>query len=177
MEDALQDELVAQGLIDEVQVLETSRIGGCSNGPELMVYPEGIHYVGLTADDMPYLVEEHFLKGRPVKKFMEQVTVVTDEELGPPKPKEVRVVLRNCGQIDPNNIEDYIAEDGYQALAKVLGEMTPRASDRRSAAIGFARARRRGFPGRQEVAALPQRATTRPSTSPATPTKATPARS
>ena len=57
VEDALQDELVAQGLIDEVQVLETSRIGGCANGPELMVYPEGIHYVGLTADDMPYLVE------------------------------------------------------------------------------------------------------------------------
>jgi NADH:ubiquinone oxidoreductase subunit F (NADH-binding)/(2Fe-2S) ferredoxin/NAD-dependent dihydropyrimidine dehydrogenase PreA subunit len=127
VEDALQDELVAQGLIDEVQVLETSRIGGCANGPELMVYPEGIHYVGLTADDVPYLVEEHFLKGRPVKKFMEQVTVVTDEELGPPKPKEVRVVLRNCGQIDPNNIEDYIAEDGYAALAKVL-EMTPQAT-------------------------------------------------
>ena len=128
VEDALQDELVAQGLLDEVQVLETSRIGGCGNGPELMVYPEGIHYVGLTADDVPYLVEEHFLKGRPVKKFMEQLTVVTDEELGPPKPKEVRVVLRNCGQIDPNNIEDYIAEDGYAALAKVLGEMTPEAT-------------------------------------------------
>ena len=128
VEDALQDELVAQGLIDEVQVLETSRIGGCANGPELMVYPEGIHYVGLTADDVPYLVEEHFLKGRPVKKFMEQLTVATDEELGPPKPKEVRVVLRNCGQIDPNNIEDYIAEDGYAALAKVLGEMTPEAT-------------------------------------------------
>ena len=50
---------------------------------------------------------------------------VADEELGPPKAKEVRVVLRNCGKIDPNNIEDYIAEDGYQALAKVLSEMTP----------------------------------------------------
>ncbi len=125
--DALQDELVAQGLIDEVQVLETSRIGGCSAGPELMVYPEGIHYAGLTVDDIPYLVEEHFLKGRPVKKFQYQLEVTTDEELGPPKPKEVRVVLRNCGRIDPNNIEDYIAEDGYAALAKVLGEMTPEA--------------------------------------------------
>jgi len=123
--DALQDELVAQGLIDEVQVLETSRIGGCSAGPELMVYPEGIHYAGLTPDDVPFLVEEHFLKGRPVKKFQYQMEVIADEELGPAKPKEVRVVLRNCGNIDPNNIEDYIAEDGYQALAKVLGEMTP----------------------------------------------------
>lgn len=123
--DALQDELVAQGLIDEVQVLETSRIGGCSAGPELMVYPEGIHYAGLTPDDIPFLVEEHFLKGRPVKKFQYQMEVIADEELGPAKPREVRVVLRNCGKIDPNNIEDYIAEDGYQALAKVLGEMTP----------------------------------------------------
>ncbi len=56
-------------MIDEVQVLETSRIGGCSNGPEMMVYPEGVHYCGLTSDDIPYLVEEHFLKGRIAKKF------------------------------------------------------------------------------------------------------------
>ncbi|HEX7975318.1 MAG TPA: NADH-quinone oxidoreductase subunit NuoF [Anaerolineales bacterium] len=123
--DSLQDELVAQGLIDEVQVLETSRIGNCSQGPEMMVYPEGVHYAGLTEDDIPYLVEEHFLKGRVVERFKLPVKVATDEELGAPKPKEVRVVLRNCGQIDPENIEDYIAEDGYQAMAKVLGEMTP----------------------------------------------------
>src|SRR5512136_755608 len=125
VEDALQDELVAQGLIDEIQVLETSRIGNCSEGPEMMVYPEGIHYVGLTADDIPYLVEEHFLKGRVVEKFRMPVIPISDEELGPARPKEVRVVLRNCGKIDPDNIEDYIAEDGYQALGKVLGEMTP----------------------------------------------------
>jgi NADH:ubiquinone oxidoreductase subunit F (NADH-binding)/(2Fe-2S) ferredoxin len=123
--DALQDELVAQGLIDEVQVLETSRIGGCADGPEMMVYPEGVHYIDLTADDMPYVVEEHFLKGRIVEKFKASVYKAADEELGPPKPKEVRVVLRNCGNIDPENIEDYIAEDGYQALAKVLTEYTP----------------------------------------------------
>jgi NADH:ubiquinone oxidoreductase subunit F (NADH-binding)/(2Fe-2S) ferredoxin len=146
VEDALQDELVAQGLIDEIQVLETSRIGGCRNGPELMVYPEGIHYVGLTVDDVPYLVEEHFLKGRPVKKFMEQVTVVSDQELGAPKPKEVRVVLRNCGQIDPNNIEDYIAEDGYGALAKVLGEMTPEAVIDEVARAGLRGRGGAGFP-------------------------------
>jgi NADH:ubiquinone oxidoreductase subunit F (NADH-binding) len=123
--DALQDELVATGLIDEVQVLETSRIGGCSLGPEMMVYPEGIHYVGVTPDDVPYLVEEHFLKGRVVNKFQMPTTKVVDEELGAPTQKEVRIVLRNCGKIDPENIEDYIAEDGYQALAKVLTEMTP----------------------------------------------------
>lgn len=123
--DSLQDELVAQGLIDEVQVLETSRIGGCANGPEVMVYPEGIHYAGLTSDDIPYLVEEHFLKGRLVEKFKLPIKLVSDEELGPPQPKEVRVVLRNCGNIDPENIEDYIAEDGYLALGQVLGEMNP----------------------------------------------------
>ena len=123
--DALQDEFIAQGLLDEIQVLETSRIGGCSNGPEMMVYPEGIHYVGMTPDDVPYLVEEHFLKGRIVDRFREVVKPITDEELGPLRPKEVRVVLRNCGEIDPNNIEDYLATDGYQALGKVLFEITP----------------------------------------------------
>jgi (2Fe-2S) ferredoxin len=123
--DAFQDELVAQGLIDEVQVLETSRIGSCSIGPEMMVYPEGVHYADLTPDDIPYLVEEHFLKGRVVEKFKVPVRAISDEELGPPKAKEVRVVLRNCGEIDPENIEDYIAEDGYQALGKVLSELTP----------------------------------------------------
>jgi NADH:ubiquinone oxidoreductase subunit F (NADH-binding)/(2Fe-2S) ferredoxin/NAD-dependent dihydropyrimidine dehydrogenase PreA subunit len=123
--DAMQDELVAQGLLDEIQVLETSRIGGCSDGPEMMVYPEGVHYVGMTADDIPYLVEEHFLKGRIVEKFREVAKVVVDEELGPLRPKEVRVVLRNCGEIDPMNIEDYLATDGYQALGKVIGGMTP----------------------------------------------------
>lgn len=118
--DSFQDELVAQGLIDEVQVLETSRIGGCSDGPEMMVYPEGVHYSGMTTDDIPYLVEEHFLKGRIAKKFLIPTVTATDEELSAPTAKEIRVVLRNCGVIDPENIEDYIAEDGYQALAKVL---------------------------------------------------------
>ena len=74
---------------------------------------------------MPYLVEEHFMKGRVVDSLLAEEVKPTDEELGPPKPKEVRVVLRNCGQIDPENIEDYIAEDGYQALGKVLTEMSP----------------------------------------------------
>ncbi len=123
--DALNDELVSQGLIDEVQVLETSRIGEPSSGPDMMVYPESVHYVGLTVDDIPFLVEEHFLKGRVAKKFVEPPKVITDEELGAPTSKEVRVVLRNCGRIDPENIDDYIAEDGYQALGKVLGDMTP----------------------------------------------------
>ena len=124
--DALHDELVSQGLNDEIQVLETSRIGDpVQFGPDLMVYPEGVHYACISPDDIPYLVEEHFLKGRVVEKFRAQEHVFQDEELGTPKAKEVRNVLRNCGKIDPNNIEEYIAEEGYQALAKILTEMTP----------------------------------------------------
>lgn len=124
--DALQDELVAQGLIEEVQVLETSRIGGCDQGPEFMVYPEGVHYTNLTPDDMAFLVEEHFIKGRIAQKFVEEeAKIKSDEELSPPLSKELRIVLRNCGKIDPQNIEDYIAEDGYQALGKVITEYTP----------------------------------------------------
>ena len=121
----LQDELVAQGLIDEVQVLETSRIGDITEAPDMMVYPEATHYVGLTPDDVPFIVEEHFLKGRIATKFTAPTRVFTDEELSAPTAKEVRVVLRNCGKIDPENIEDYIAEDGYMALAKAITEMSP----------------------------------------------------
>ena len=123
--DALQDELVAQGLINEVQVLETSRIGDSQYAPDMMVYPEGAHYVNLTADDIPFLVEEHFLKGRPAQKFLAPTVTLVDEELSAPTEKEVRVVLRNCGQINPENIEEYIAQDGYMALGKVLTQMTP----------------------------------------------------
>ena len=88
----------AQGLIDEVQVLETSRIGGCSDGPEIMVYPEGVHYGGLTADDIPFVVEEHFLKAVLPQKLYRSSRNLSDEELRAPTPKEVRVVLRNCGE-------------------------------------------------------------------------------
>jgi NADH:ubiquinone oxidoreductase subunit F (NADH-binding)/(2Fe-2S) ferredoxin/NAD-dependent dihydropyrimidine dehydrogenase PreA subunit len=123
--DTLNDELVANGLIDEVQVLETSRIGACSQGPEMMVYPEGVHYAGMTVYDIPYIVEEHFLKGRVAKKFVLPIKTVVDEELSAPTSKEIRVVLRNCGVIDPENIEEYISQDGYMALAKVLSEMSP----------------------------------------------------
>jgi NADH:ubiquinone oxidoreductase subunit F (NADH-binding)/(2Fe-2S) ferredoxin/NAD-dependent dihydropyrimidine dehydrogenase PreA subunit len=124
--DTLNDELVSSGLIDEVQVLETSRLGDPTRfGPDLVVYPENVHYANLTVDDIPFLVEEHFLKGRTVEKFRAKETIVSDDELGTPKQKEVRIVLRNCGKIDPHNIEEYIAEDGYQALANALTSMTP----------------------------------------------------
>lgn len=145
--DALNDELVEQGLIDEVQVLETSRLGDpVQFGPDIMVYPEGVHYAGLSEDDIPYLVEEHFLKGRIIEKFRAKERVIVDEELGDPQPKEVRVVLRNCGKIDPLNIEDYIAEDGYMALAKVLAENNPEATLAEIARSGLRGRGGAGFP-------------------------------
>lgn len=123
--DQLNDELIHRGLIDEVQVLETSRIGDPAlYGPDMMVYPEGVHYARVKSKDIPFLVEEHFLKGRVVESLRAEIKSFSDEELGAPMPKEVRVVLRNCGKIDPTNIEDYLAEDGYMGLAKALS-MTP----------------------------------------------------
>jgi (2Fe-2S) ferredoxin len=91
--DAFQDELVTEGLLDEVQVLETSPIGGCLDGPEMMVYPEGVHYSGLTVGDIPYLVEEHFLKGRIAKKFQVSEKSTADEELSALTAKEIYVTL------------------------------------------------------------------------------------
>ena len=123
--ETLQDELEKKDLAAEIQVLETPRLGQCADGPEIMVYPEAVHYCGMRIDDIPYLVDEHFMKGRVVSRLLAPVRAHADEEeLGPPKPKEVRVVLRNCGVIDPENIEDYFAEDGYQALGRVLSGMT-----------------------------------------------------
>ncbi len=124
--DALHDELVKQGLIDEVQVLETSRIGDPeSEGPDLMVYPEGVHYTNLSLEDVPFLVEEHFLKGRIAAQYTREAKEIADKELSAPQAKEMRIVLKNVGEIDPLNIEEYIARDGYMALGKVLTEMTP----------------------------------------------------
>ncbi|MFA7407435.1 MAG: NADH-ubiquinone oxidoreductase-F iron-sulfur binding region domain-containing protein [Anaerolineaceae bacterium] len=122
----MQDELIKQGLIDEVQILETTRIGDPQLlGPDLMIYPEGTHYTNLTYYDIPRLVEEHFIKGRILKQYEAVMIDSIDEELSAPKTKEIRVVLRNIGVIDPRNIEDYFAYDGYMALGKVLSEMSP----------------------------------------------------
>jgi NADH:ubiquinone oxidoreductase subunit F (NADH-binding)/(2Fe-2S) ferredoxin len=122
---ALTKELTMHGLNEEVEILDTPRIGSCSLGPEIRVYPEDVHYIGLKVADIPFLVEEQFLKGRTVDKFLAPVASFTDQELSAPTPKEVRVVLRNCGKIDPENIEEYIAEDGYSAIGKVLTEYKP----------------------------------------------------
>lgn len=125
LKDALQAELDARGLAEEVKIMETPRIGDCGAGPEILVYPENYHYIGLSPKDVPFLIEEQFLKGRPVSNLLAPPKKEEAQELSEPTPKEVRVVLRNCGKINPENIEDYIAEQGYSALAKVITEMTP----------------------------------------------------
>jgi len=121
----LKQEIKAQGLEEEVQVLDTPRIGLCAQGPEIIVYPEGFHYINLEKENITFLVKEQFLKGRPVEKWLAPKKPQAEQELREPTQKEVRVVLRNCGKIDPQNIEEYIAEDGYAALATVLSEKSP----------------------------------------------------
>jgi NADH:ubiquinone oxidoreductase subunit F (NADH-binding)/(2Fe-2S) ferredoxin len=125
----LKKELSAHGLEDEISVVPTGCNGFCGQGPLMVVVPDNIFYGWLTVDEIPHLVEEHFLKGRPVKKLM-----FTPPEEKTPLPllseipffeKQMLVVLRNKGIIDPEKIEDYIARDGYVALEKVLTSMKP----------------------------------------------------
>ncbi len=126
---ALEEEIRRRNLGDEVAVVATGCNGFCERGPVMVVQPEGIFYQRLTVEDVPRLVEEHFLKGRPVKELM-----YTEAKGAPPIPKmndieffrhQVLVALRNRGRIDPEKIDEYIAYDGYASLAKVLKEMTP----------------------------------------------------
>ncbi|NLB71901.1 MAG: NADH-quinone oxidoreductase subunit NuoF [Chloroflexi bacterium] len=120
------EELKLQNILDEVQILDTPRIGDPeTEGPDILVYPEGSHYIALTPESIHPLVVEHFIKGRELQQYAAKMRDLMDEEVRAPKEKEVRVILENIGVIDPRNIEDYIAVDGYAALAKVLTGMTP----------------------------------------------------
>ncbi len=120
---AFLDTIDALGIADEVEVHKAAEMTVAPRGVEAVVYPDVIHYANLDADDARLIAEEHLYKGRPVTDLMYQERVV--EPLEEPSTKEVRVVLRNVGMINPENIEDYIAEDGYAALGKALTEMTP----------------------------------------------------
>ena len=127
--EALEREIEAKGLKDEVKVIKTGCFGLCALGPVMVVYPEGSFYSEVKVENIPEIVEEHLLKGRIVKHLLYNETVQTESiksinETNFYK-KQKRVALRNCGVIDPENIEEYIAMDGYQALAKALTEMTP----------------------------------------------------
>jgi len=118
-------ELGKLNLLAEVQVIDTPRIGDpVKDGPDILVYPEGTHYTSITVDTVPMLVAEHFIKGRELKQYVSVMRDLTDEELREPKSKEIRLILDQIGKIDPRNIDDYLAVDGYMALGKILTEMT-----------------------------------------------------
>ena len=129
IKDALETEIKKQGLDNDIQIVQTGASGLCVKGPILTVQPDGIFYQYLKEENIPNLVEEHFLKGRPVKSLM---YVPAGEETPIPKIRDIPffkdqrlIALRNRGLIDPENIDEYIAHDGYKALAKVLTSMTP----------------------------------------------------
>ena len=130
--ESLEEQIALKGLQDEVKIVQTGCFGLCSMGPIMIVYPEGTFYSKVKAEDVPEIVEEHFLKGRPVQRLIYNEALEGETaELVPSLAetsfykKQKRVALRNCGVINPEVIDEYIAMDGYFALAKVLKEMTP----------------------------------------------------
>ena len=128
--EAMEKELVAQGLSDEIKIVQTGCFGLCANGPIMIVYPEGTFYSHVKVEDVPEIVSEHLLKGRIVDRLVHHEGVEEEKKAVPLAEtqfykKQKRVALRNCGVINPENIDEYIGTDGYQALGKVLTEMTP----------------------------------------------------
>ena len=126
---ALREELKKQGLDEEVSVVQTGCHGLCALGPSMIVYPDATFYAMVKEEDIPEIVEEHLLKGRPVQRLLYDETVTPSgvKSLGDTDfyKKQHRIALRNCGVINPEVIEEYIGTGGYQALGKVLTEMTP----------------------------------------------------
>ncbi len=122
-------EIAEKGLADEIKVIRTGCFGLCALGPIVVVYPEGAFYSQIKVEDVSEIVDEHLIKGRIVKHLLYDDTVAGDtvKSLNETQfyKKQKRVALRNCGVIDPENINEYIAMDGYQALAKCLTEYTP----------------------------------------------------
>ncbi len=127
--EALETQIAEKGLSEEIKVIRTGCFGLCALGPIMIVYPEGSFYSQVKVEDIPEIVEEHLLKGRIVTRLLYDETVTTEEikSLNDTTfyAKQQRVALRNCGVIDPEDIDEYIAYDGYQALAKCLTEYTP----------------------------------------------------
>ncbi len=129
---AIHEELAKNNLQDEVKVVTTGCFGLCALGPIMIVYPEGAFYSRIEPDMIPEIVSEHIIKGRVVKKYLYTDKAEGEEVTGTESlndtvfyKKQMRVALRNCGVIDPEDIKEYIAYDGYEALGKVLTTMTP----------------------------------------------------
>ena len=125
----LEQEFEAKGLTDKIQIVKTGCFGLCELGPIMIVYPEGTFYSRVNIDEIPRIVDEHLIGGKPVKEFLYSETVdgnnikALDET--PFYSKQKRIALRNCGVINPEDINEYIGRDGYKALGEVLTEMTP----------------------------------------------------
>ncbi len=150
IKDALEREVRRRNLENEILIVATGCNGFCERGPILMVHPDGIFYERLKPEDVPHLVEEHLVKGRPVTSLM----YVPPEEKEPvPKMRDIDffkhqrlVVLRNRGRIDPERIEEYIAYDGYEAMAKALSEMSSQSIIAEVSASGLRGRGGAGFP-------------------------------
>ena len=131
IQDAFVREIERQGLSEEVKVVQTGCFGLCALGPVVILYPDGTFYSRVEESDVAEIVSEHLLKGRPVERLVynekDETTGSVTESLNDTTfyKSQYRLALRNCGVINPENIEEYIAMDGYAALGKVLTEMTP----------------------------------------------------
>ena len=131
IQEAFAENIEKNGLSEEIKIVQTGCFGLCALGPVVIVYPDGTFYSRVTPEDVAEIVEEHLLKGRIVERLVYNDTGAAEAEGNVSLNDTVfyktqnRVVLRNCGVIDPENIDEYIAMDGYAALGKVLTEMTP----------------------------------------------------
>ncbi|MCQ4925639.1 NADH-quinone oxidoreductase subunit NuoF [Tissierella carlieri] len=124
----IEEKVKEKGLSEDIQVILTGCFGLCESGPNIVVYPEGVFYSHVELEDVEEIVEEHIVKGHIVKRRLFKESYVEDKikpvsEVNFYK-KQTRIALRNCGVIAPEDIEEYIALDGYSALAKVITEMT-----------------------------------------------------
>ena len=124
-----QNQLEERGLDQDVQVIHTGCFGFCEQGPIVKIQPDNTFYVGVTPEDSREIVEEHLIKGRKVERLLytDPTTLgqITESKNMDFYKKQVRVALRNCGFINPENIEEYIGNDGYAALGKCLEELSP----------------------------------------------------
>ncbi len=122
----LEDEVIKANLGHDVKILETGCFDLCGQGPVMVVYPEGVYYAKVKPEDIPEIVENHLMHGRIVERLL--IAEPTGRQHVDSKPvadKELRVVLRNVGRIDPDNIQDSLLRDGYMGIAKALGVMKP----------------------------------------------------
>lgn len=126
---SLEHELIVHGLENEAKVVTTGCFGFCEKGPIVKVHPDNTFYVQVKPGDAREIIEEHVIKGRKVERLLytdpEKKEHVADSKHMGFYRKQIRIALRNCGFIDPENVDEYLARDGYQALGKVLSEMTP----------------------------------------------------